>query len=159
MVTTERMALLRWVIFQVLIGNVDGHAKNLSFFLSARGLALAPAYDMVCGLVYTQQGFEDTFAMAIGDGFAPHAVTPHDWALFAIDCGIAPGVVCREINRLARACRERLPFVARIAREEGGSSAMIERVCGVIERQTANALGAAPLISRAPREELPRATA
>jgi len=27
----ERLALLRWAILQVLIGNVDGHAKNLTF--------------------------------------------------------------------------------------------------------------------------------
>jgi len=154
---TERMALLRWVIFQVLIGNVDAHAKNLSFFQSVRGLAVAPAYDLVCGLVYAQQGFEDTFAMAIGDGFAPHALTPYDWARFAIDCGIAPGVVCREINRLARECLEHLSSVAQVVHEEGGSSAMIERVCGVIERQAERALAAAPFIPTAAREELPRA--
>jgi serine/threonine-protein kinase HipA len=27
----ERLALLRWTLFQVLIGNTDAHAKNLSF--------------------------------------------------------------------------------------------------------------------------------
>lgn len=155
--TTEKMALLRWVVFQVLIGNVDAHAKNLSFFLSARGLALAPAYDLVCGLVYEQQGFEDTFAMAIGDGFAPHALTPYDWAQFAIECGIASGVVCREINRLAQGCLEHLPSVARTVRDEGGSAAMIERVCGVIQRQANRAMAIAPSISRAAREEMPRA--
>jgi serine/threonine-protein kinase HipA len=153
--TTERMALLRWVVFQVLIGNVDGHAKNLSFFLSARGLSLAPAYDLVCGLVFEQQGFEDTFAMAIGDGFAPHALTPYDWGQFAIECGIAPGVVCREINRLALGCLEHLPSAARAVREEGGSFAMIQRISGVVERQAQRALATAPLISQAAREELP----
>jgi serine/threonine-protein kinase HipA len=156
MVTSERMALLRWVIFQVLIGNVDGHAKNLSFFLSARGLALAPAYDLVCGLVYAQQGFEDTFAMAIGDGFAPHGLSPYDWALFAIDCGIASGVVCREINRLAYGCLEHLTSAARAVGEEGGNAAMIERVCSVIERQAERTLNSAPYISRAARKEMPR---
>jgi len=157
MAATQRMALLRWVIFQVLIGNVDGHAKNLSFFQSVRRLSLAPAYDLVCGLVYAQEGFEDTFAMAIGDGFVPHALTSYDWALFAIDCGIAPGVVCREINKLGRECQEHLPSVARVVREEGGCASTIERVCGVIERQVERTMAAAPLISRAAREEMPRA--
>ncbi|MDD5036368.1 MAG: HipA domain-containing protein, partial [Methylococcaceae bacterium] len=48
----ERLALLRWAIFQVLIGNTDAHGKNLSFFLDAGGLRLAPAYDLVCCLLY-----------------------------------------------------------------------------------------------------------
>ena len=38
----ERLQLLRWVIFQVLIGNVDAHAKNRSFFLEPGGVRLAP---------------------------------------------------------------------------------------------------------------------
>ena len=152
----ERIALLRWVIFQALIGNVDGHAKNLSFFLSARGLTVAPAYDMVCGLVYEQSRFEDTFAMAIGDEFAPRALTAYDWALFAINCGVSPRLVCREINRLARACLEHLPTTARNVRADGGDPGTIDLVCAVVESQIQRALAAVPFISRAAREEMPR---
>ena len=55
------------MIFQVLIGNTDAHAKNLTFFNGVSGLSLAPAYDLFCGLVYAELPVEDTFAMAIGD--------------------------------------------------------------------------------------------
>ncbi|HIP52798.1 MAG TPA: HipA domain-containing protein [Chromatiales bacterium] len=41
--------LLRWQIFNVLAGNSDGHAKNLSLlYLKNDGIRLAPFYDLVC---------------------------------------------------------------------------------------------------------------
>jgi serine/threonine protein kinase HipA of HipAB toxin-antitoxin module len=42
----DRLVLLRWAIFQVLIGNADAHCKNLSFFVHPSGVRLAPAYDI-----------------------------------------------------------------------------------------------------------------
>jgi serine/threonine-protein kinase HipA len=35
----QRLALLRWVIFQVLIGNPDAHAKNVFFFMGPKASA------------------------------------------------------------------------------------------------------------------------
>ena len=150
----ERIALLRWVIFQVLIGNVDGHAKNLSFFCSARGLSLAPAYDLVCGLAYEQAGFEDTLAMAIGDEFAPRALAAYDWALFCVNCELAPWLVCREMVSLSNACLEHAPAVAEIVREEGGNALVIDRVCAIISTQAQRALTIAPSISSMARREM-----
>jgi serine/threonine-protein kinase HipA len=145
----ERVALLRWVIFQALIGNVDAHAKNLSFFQSARGLTLAPAYDLVCGLAYEEEGFEDTFAMAVGDEFVPRDLTACDWGSFAFECRLAPRIVRRELTSLAQACVDNLHSTARRVRDEGGNAAMADRICAVIEDQAKRALGAAPFISRA----------
>jgi serine/threonine-protein kinase HipA len=153
----ERLALLRWVIFQALIGNVDGHAKNLSFFLSARGLTLAPAYDLVCGLAYKENGLEDTFAMAIGDEFVPHNLTAHDWAVFAVECGLPPWIVGRELRRVARACMDHLSVTAQMVREEGGDARMVARICRVLVGTVRRAMTSAPCISRAARGELRRA--
>lgn len=133
----ERLALLQWAIFQALTGNCDGHAKNVSFFLSARGLALAPAYDLVCGLAYEEKGFEDTFAMAIGDEFVPRNLTAYDWRVFADECGLPPWIVGRELARVTRACVDHLPATARLVREEGGDAGMVGRICAVIEGQIA----------------------
>jgi serine/threonine protein kinase HipA of HipAB toxin-antitoxin module len=46
----DRLNLPRWSLFQVLIGNTDAHAKNLSFYFGPQGLVLAPAYDLVSGV-------------------------------------------------------------------------------------------------------------
>ncbi len=48
----DRMALLRWTIFNILIGNADAHAKNLAMLFTDRGLQLAPFYDLICTPVY-----------------------------------------------------------------------------------------------------------
>ncbi len=42
-----RVALFRWVVFNLLIGNNDAHLKNLSIFAGREGYALTPHYDLV----------------------------------------------------------------------------------------------------------------
>ncbi|MCS6765422.1 MAG: HipA domain-containing protein [Candidatus Protistobacter heckmanni] len=42
-----RIALFRWTLFNVLIGNGDAHLKNLSLFAGREGYVLAPHYDLV----------------------------------------------------------------------------------------------------------------
>lgn len=37
----QRLQLLRWTLFQILTGNTDAHAKNLSFFSGQAGLQFA----------------------------------------------------------------------------------------------------------------------
>ena len=47
-----RQALLRWSIFNLLIGNSDAHLKNLSFLTGPQGIRLAPFYDLLSTAVY-----------------------------------------------------------------------------------------------------------
>lgn len=48
-----RRDLFRWLVFNVLIGNGDAHLKNLSFYLDAGGVRLAPHYDLVSTAIYS----------------------------------------------------------------------------------------------------------
>jgi serine/threonine-protein kinase HipA len=48
----SRIRLFSWLVFNVLIGNGDAHLKNLSFLVTHRGVALAPAYDLLAVGVY-----------------------------------------------------------------------------------------------------------
>lgn len=49
----QRIDLLDGVIFNVLVGNSDSHAKNYSVLIGAGGTAkLAPLYDLMCAIVY-----------------------------------------------------------------------------------------------------------
>jgi len=97
----DRLALLRWAIFQVLIGNTDAHGKNLSFFMDAGGVSLTLSYDLVCCLLYADDRIADTLAMAVGDNFNPTALTAYDWAVMADECQLNPKLVCRELKQLA----------------------------------------------------------
>lgn len=50
-----RMALYRWLVFNVLVANDDSHLKNLSFYVSSEGVRLAPHYDLLAtGAYYTR---------------------------------------------------------------------------------------------------------
>lgn len=42
-----RIRLYRWLAFNVLVGNDNCHLKNLSFFMEADGVKLAPPYDLL----------------------------------------------------------------------------------------------------------------
>lgn len=96
----DRLGLLRWAIFQVLIGNTDAHGKNVSFFCDGRGLRLAPAYDLVC-MDALDAGFSHTYAMAIGDAFSEDALTPYEWAHFGHLCKLSFRLVAHELDGLA----------------------------------------------------------
>ncbi|RJG06079.1 type II toxin-antitoxin system HipA family toxin [Noviherbaspirillum cavernae] len=143
-----QLEFLRWVIFQVLIGNTDAHAKNLSFFSSVRGLQLAPTYDLVSGLVFAGDGVLDSLAMAIGDNFDPVAISAYDWAQLAHENNLHPRLVAGEVKRLAQACKQALPTLMSELAEEGAEASMMTRVAAVIERQCEEALRVAPHITK-----------
>lgn len=54
---TTRVDLFRWLVFNILIGNDDCHLKNLSFFVTADGVRLAPHYDLLATSAYNTRAF------------------------------------------------------------------------------------------------------
>jgi serine/threonine-protein kinase HipA len=97
-----RLAMLRWALFQFLIGNSDAHGKNFSFFVDPGGyLEPAPWYDLVSVVQYAH--FDTDLAMAYGDAFTLDEVTPFALADFAVRCGIDRKLMRREAQRLANA--------------------------------------------------------
>ncbi len=82
-----RLAMLRWALFQFLIGNSDAHGKNFSFFVRPGGLLEpTPWYDLVSVLQY--DGFDTELAMAYGDVFSHAEVSAFALADFAARCGV-----------------------------------------------------------------------
>jgi len=94
--------MLRWALFQFLIGNSDAHGKNFSFFVGPGGyLEPTPWYDLVSVVQYAH--FDTDLAMAYGDAFTYDEVTPFALANFAIRCGIDRRLMQREAQRMADA--------------------------------------------------------
>jgi serine/threonine-protein kinase HipA len=56
--------LLKWLIFNLVIGNNDSHSKNLAFLKTGEGIRLAPFYDLLSTSVYKEIGLN--FAFKIG---------------------------------------------------------------------------------------------
>jgi len=99
-----RMDILRWLIFQYLVGNSDAHGKNITFYVEPGGLKLAPAYDMVSVAIYP--GIEHEAAMAIGDEFNLDKLAPYDWTVFGQACDIPARVMEREMTRMLNGIRK-----------------------------------------------------
>jgi len=105
-----RLSLLRWALFQFLIGNSDAHGKNFSFFVRRQGLEPAPWYDLASVAQY--RGIDHELAMAYGDAFSYADVTALELADFAKRCGIDRRLLKREATRLAKLATEHAPAQA-----------------------------------------------
>ena len=135
----DRLGLLRWAIFQVLIGNTDAHGKNLSFFMDAGGLILAPAYDLVCCLLYAENRIDDTLAMAIGDNFNPTDLSAYDWALMAKECRLNPKLVSRELKQLANKISTVWPKLQENLLLSGAKQSILDAIGDILLRQCEHA--------------------
>ena len=96
----ESIKLLRWSLFQFLIGNVDAHGKNISYFVESEAIRLAPAYDLVAGEMH--DCYSHDISMGIGDEFRFTDVGAFDWAEFGATCGIKRELLEREMVRIAK---------------------------------------------------------
>ncbi|MBK4735072.1 HipA domain-containing protein [Noviherbaspirillum pedocola] len=144
----SKLQFLRWTIFQILIGNTDAHAKNMSFFCEGGGLSIAPAYDLVCALAHAGDQLQTTLAMAVGDNFDPLKISAYDWAQMAHENALVPRLVASELRRMGKACLDALPGLVRELESEGAERGMLLRVQDVVARQAAEAMRVAPLISK-----------
>lgn len=144
----QRLQLLNWAIFQVLIGNTDAHAKNLSFHSSSAGLVLAPAYDLVSGVAFHSKAIDDTYAMAIGDAFSPDELNPYEWASFATECKLPLPLVSHAMTRLAALVLKVVDGVKTEALIAGAESAHLVVVTDTIKAECQRHLSFAPQIRK-----------
>jgi serine/threonine-protein kinase HipA len=129
-----KLAMLRWALFQFLIGNSDAHGKNFSFFVRPGAyLEPTPWYDLVSVVQYEQLDTE--LAMAFGDAFEFDEVTPFALADFAARCGIERRLLRREAQRLARLAAPAAAELAATLGQDAGECAFVARLAAFIERQ------------------------
>jgi serine/threonine-protein kinase HipA len=105
-----RLTMLRWALFQFLIGNSDAHGKNFSFFVRRQGLEPAPWYDLVSVAQYP--GIDHELAMAFGDAFSLEEVGAFQLADFAKRCGVNRALLKREAARMAKLATKHAPLQA-----------------------------------------------
>ena len=115
----EALARLRdWQILNCLIGNWDGHGKNLAL-LYAPGQTvptLAPFYDLIsieCLNLLRPGIWSREMAFSIGEHHEPERITRSDWLSFARELGMPPRRLLDRVRELA----SELPGIAKTARE------------------------------------------
>jgi serine/threonine-protein kinase HipA len=136
-----RLTLLRWALFQFLIGNTDAHGKNFSFFVSRQGLSPAPWYDLLSVVQYPSVSHD--LAMAFGDEFVLDQVRAFQLADFAKRCGINRRLLGREALRLARLVRVQARAQAEVLDYEAGEQDFVLHLCDFVIGQAERLQGMA----------------
>ena len=107
--------LIRWLVFNLYVGNNDSHAKNLSVYrLPGKGVTLTPFYDLMCTRIYS--GLSGRFAFAIGGETKPGSITAEHFGKMAQELRMRPQFVVNEAvalaNRIGEAIDQAVESVA-----------------------------------------------
>lgn len=110
----DKKRLIEWVIFNVLVGNMDGHAKNLSLITIGKRTRLAPFYDLVCTTVYPN--LSQKLAFKIGGENRPRWLMLRHWDRFAEETATKPQFVRKVMADMIQRVELALPGVTAMLR-------------------------------------------
>ena len=82
----ETRNFLRYVVFNLVIGNCDAHGKNYSLLFCDGTIRLAPIYDAVCTIVYPN--LTRKFSMKIGKHYEIKKINQDDFGVLAEEIGL-----------------------------------------------------------------------
>lgn len=100
----DKERLIDWIVFNVVIGNADAHAKNVSLLYQRNGaIRLAPFYDMLCTHAYPTLGKE--CAMSIGGQADPGRIARAHWEAAAREISVRRSYLLERVESIATACR------------------------------------------------------
>lgn len=126
-------AVVQWIAFNYLVGNLDAHAKNIAFLMRGQKAEVAPFYDMLCVEAYLPRA---TMSMAIAGENKPGWVEGVHWDAMAFEARVAPRLVRSVLTKIV----ERIPEgISRVIGDERFTSSerdfIRERVLPVIEER------------------------
>jgi serine/threonine-protein kinase HipA len=124
-------ALLRWTLFNFLIGDADAHGKNLSFLYHHGAVRLAPFYDLLSTAAYEGQ-VNNKFAMRMGNQKDPRYLAIPDLEGFAEQAGIGRRAVFTELKRLTDQVEKEAKRLVDAFAEDGRNRAIVLRISKVI---------------------------
>ncbi len=127
-------ALLKWVIFNFLIGNADAHGKNISLLLTGQGPRLAPFYDLMSTAVYP--GLTERLAMRIGGEDRPDWIIERRWRQFADEGDIGYKLVRQSLVQMTKQVIDEAQELAQQCSEIPGERKVIKQIVGVIESRS-----------------------
>jgi serine/threonine-protein kinase HipA len=119
------------MIFNLIIGNHDAHAKNFSLlYMSDSSVRLAPLYDLVSTVFYPE--LSNKMAMKIGGEARSERIFPSHFEKFARDAGMAGPATLVRVSTLAAAIREAIPKVDKPGEISERIAALIAERCEMI---------------------------
>lgn len=126
-------AVVQWVAFNYLVGNLDAHAKNIAFLMRGQKAEVAPFYDILCVEAYLPRA---TMAMAIAGENKPGWVEGRHWDAMAFEARVAPRLVRSVLKKLVERIPDGISRVIGDARLLPGEREFVrERILPVIEER------------------------
>ncbi len=129
----DRMALLRWTIFNFLIGNADAHAKNLSMLFTDPGPRLAPFYDLICTQVYPD--LTEKQAMRVGGENRPSWIQRKHWERFGESVEIKTSLVLKTLQDMSSSIMPAAQVLSIEFNKTYETGTIIEKILAVIEKR------------------------
>lgn len=126
--------LLRWQVFNLLAGNSDGHAKNLSLLYHDDGSTrLAPFYDLVCTRAIAR--IDPKLAFSIGAEHLPGNIHTPQWQALAAILDIKYRYLQTLVTETAEQLQQEIDPTLEAFQQQHGDYPALQRVRQVIARQ------------------------
>jgi len=143
----DQRQLLRWLFFNLYVGNNDAHAKNLSMIDTPDGCRLAPFYDLMSTCVHT--GLGPNFAFRIGGEFEPGKIGSQQIVKLAEEVRISPKYLVSIAQEMADKVNKAIPDVAKalIPMLESSQATLAQRIVYKVQKlvkQTQRRLSGVP---------------
>ncbi len=129
----DARAMLRWLAFNVMALNADGHAKNLSILYREGGCVLAPAYDLVCTRAYPS--LARALAMSVSGESDPTLLLRRHWEALAGTVGVGARFTIELVAQMADAMPSALREATREFRERYADSPALQLIVPKIRAQ------------------------
>jgi len=127
--------LIKWTIFNLIIGNCDAHAKNLSLLIHENGdYTLAPFYDILSTAVYPKH--TQKLAMKIGGDDSLKKMDKHRLEKLATDIRIAPAPIQQISTDLCGTLNKQISETAQQIQNKWGESKLIDKIKDMATRQS-----------------------
>ncbi len=129
----DTLNLLRWALFNFLIGNADSHAKNLSFLYVGGTVRLAPFYDLLSTAVYER--VSNKFAMKMGGQKDPRYLMATHLDRFSGEVGIELRTVRAQLLELCGKLEGAIGPLADTYRKADQRPIIVENIIHVVEQR------------------------
>ena len=118
----------------MLVGNSDGHAKNLSLLHLPNGtIRLAPFYDLVCTRAIER--IDSHLAFDVGGERNPSLIARLHWEAFARQCDIKPRFLINLVEVMAIQLLQAVVLSRAIFEERFGAYPALQRIEQIVIKQ------------------------
>ncbi|MBP0599161.1 HipA domain-containing protein [Herbaspirillum sp. LeCh32-8] len=129
-----QLLMIRWALFNLLIGNGDAHAKNISFFQTADGLIPAPLYDLTSTCVYREAGLQE-MAIGYGGAFRLEEINSENMVRFATDAGFPSRLLAIEMQHIAHDAEKHFEALTRNKSYTSGEKKTVKKIAEFVRSQ------------------------